>query len=179
MENRHALVVDTRLPWRPARPNARPRSIWYPPSRLRGQRAGAQVHRGGGHRGGVWLKQGDRLLSQDPPLWPRPRQLDVHIDDHSLQPRPPAPADGRRGVTSPGLCPEILFEARRRRGWAVLISGAPRDDDGRTLRQPTPESIRPRCGSFQHLVRRGRARPASGFCSSRAHRLHSWRSFSS
>jgi hypothetical protein len=36
------------------------------------------------HRGGVWLEQGDRRLSQDPPLRPRPRQLDVHVDDHCL-----------------------------------------------------------------------------------------------
>jgi hypothetical protein len=60
-----------------------------------------------------WLEQGDRRLSQDPLLWPRPRQLDVHVDDHCLQPRALAQADGRRGLTKPGFCPEIIFTHKR------------------------------------------------------------------
>ena len=71
-----------------------------PPPRLRGQRAGAQAH-----RGGVRLEQGGRRLSQNPSLWPCPRQVDVHVDDYCLQPRPAAQADGGRGVAMPEICP--------------------------------------------------------------------------
>jgi hypothetical protein len=88
--------------------------------------AGAQAH-----QRGVWLEQGDRRLSQDPPLWPRPRQLDVHIDDHCLQLRPPAPADGRRGVTTPGSAQRSFSRLGAGKVGRGLISGAPRDDDGR------------------------------------------------
>ena len=56
-----------------------------PPSRLCGQRAGPQTH-----RGGVWLGQGCRRLRQDPSPWPSPCRLDVHVDGYCLQPRPPA-----------------------------------------------------------------------------------------
>ena len=160
MENRHALVVDTRLTLATgtaereaglemmvARPgnhritlgadkaydvagfvadlrahNVTPhvaqsttnRRVWNrraddPPPRLCGQRAGAQAH-----RGGVWLEQGDRRLSQDPSLWPCPRQVDVHVDDHCLQPRPPAQTNCRRGLATPGLCPDLIFTRKNR-----------------------------------------------------------------
>jgi hypothetical protein len=71
-----------------------------PPPRLRGQRAGTQAH-----RGGVRLEQGGRRLSQDPSLWPCPRQLDVHLDCHGLQPGSAAQAGGGCGVAMPRICP--------------------------------------------------------------------------
>jgi transposase len=72
-----------------------------PPSRLCGQWAGAQAH-----RGGVWLDQDRRRLPQDPSPRPCPRRLDVYADCHCLQPRPAAQASGGRGVAMPGICPD-------------------------------------------------------------------------
>jgi len=73
----------------------------YPPSRLCGQWASAQAH-----RGGVWLDQGDSRLSQDPSPWPGARRLDLHAHRHGLQSRPAGQVGGSRGVVTAGLCPD-------------------------------------------------------------------------